>query len=660
MSWGKKSKVQPSGKKSKRVMVKVDGIVQQRRCRDVVFLFLFFCYWVVMFYLAYVAIGTDKAGNPNKLIWPKDSLGYYCGYNNKNAGGWNDYSSLPYLYYVNPTEASTTNTFCVSACPSSTKLTFQSTSICQSPFSATTLTASAWDAQVAASNCTNYVYATKAVLYRCLPTESIATSLTGTNSAGSSSTVTISSTSTSISWSSFTGKTAVGMQALADLMTSWPLLAIGVGAAMFLSFFWVVLLRLFSKVFIWVSIVLSNVGLCGAAVWLYFYWKSLSSSTTTVSSTNVSVTTSSTASAWEISTAQGVFIGTAIIAGVILLITIFLARRLKLAIELIKDTGRALVSMPLLLLFPMFIYVLVGGLGIYFVYVSLYILTIEESLTLPLVSLGVNSNLKTYFEYFHLFGFLWGIFFLLGISDVTIAGSIANFYWLHDKNTRLNKPIGTALWRTLRYHLGSICLGSLIIALVDLIRIFVWQIQRQARASNNIVLKYVLGCVQCCLGFLNKIVKLINKNAFIQMAITGKSFCKSAKSAVALLVSNSLKLLVVNLITSYILFISKVAISGLCGLAAYFYLKTYTPWTLNYTFVPVAFVIFESFVIANIFLNVYNVGIDTLFICFLDDLHENDGSPERPYHMSSALQKIANINNMPAMTQVKQDDDEEY
>ena len=34
------------------------------------------------------------------------------------------------------------------------------------------------------------------------------------------------------------------------------------------------------------------------------------------------------------------------------------------------------------------------------------------------------------------------------------------------------------------------------------------------------------------------------------------------------------------------------------------------------------------------FFGVYSMAVDTLFLCFLEDLERNDGSEEKPYYMS--------------------------
>lgn len=55
--------------------------------------------------------------------------------------------------------------------------------------------------------------------------------------------------------------------------------------------------------------------------------------------------------------------------------------------------------------------------------------------------------------------------------------------------------------------------------------------------------------------------------------------------------------------------------------------------------------IIGSYLIAHGFFSVYGMCVDTLFLCFLEDLERNDGSAERPYFMSSTLKKLLNKTN---------------
>lgn len=69
---------------------------------------------------------------------------------------------------------------------------------------------------------------------------------------------------------------------------------------------------------------------------------------------------------------------------------------------------------------------------------------------------------------------------------------------------------------------------------------------------------------------------------------------------------------------------------------------------LNYYWVPILTVIIGSYLIAHGFFSVYGMCVDTLFLCFLEDLERNDGSAERPYFMSSTLKKLLNKTNKKA------------
>ena len=56
-------------------------------------------------------------------------------------------------------------------------------------------------------------------------------------------------------------------------------------------------------------------------------------------------------------------------------------------------------------------------------------------------------------------------------------------------------------------------------------------------------------------------------------------------------------------------------------------------------------IVLATYFIASSFFRVYAMAVDTLFLCFLEDLERNDGSAERPFYMSRSLQKVVNKMN---------------
>lgn len=108
------------------------------------------------------------------------------------------------------------------------------------------------------------------------------------------------------------------------------------------------------------------------------------------------------------------------------------------------------------------------------------------------------------------------------------------------------------------YHLGTAAFGSLVLAIVLTIRAVLAYLQKQAKKQKNKLLEYVLCIVQCCMWLLEKVLRFLNKNAYIQTAIYGYSFCKAARSAFFLILRNILRVSAVNIVADFVLLLGKV------------------------------------------------------------------------------------------------------
>lgn len=280
----------------------------------------------------------------------------------------------------------------------------------------------------------------------------------------------------------------------------------------------------------------------------------------------------------------------------------------------------------------------------------LYLITPTSSAAQTYSTAGyswTNANSSNAAIAIHVFGFIYSLFFLQGINQVTIAGAIGSWYWSLDKTVKFRLPVLKSFGRTLRYHLGSIAAGSLLIAIVEFIRVILYQIQRKAQQSNLTVLKYIVACLQCCMKCVSMIVKFINRNAYIIVAITGKSFFASAGHATGLMLKNAVRLATVDFVSSFVLLLSKIFVAGICGIGTYIYLTSASGLYQGvvYPQVTVALVVLGAFMVASAFFSVYEMAIDTIFLSFLEDLERNDGSAGRPYYMPDALAHLMGVDN---------------
>ena len=102
--------------------------------------------------------------------------------------------------------------------------------------------------------------------------------------------------------------------------------------------------------------------------------------------------------------------------------------------------------------------------------------------------------------------------------------------------------------RTLKYHLGTLACGSFILAVVQLFRLMVEFINQKVRSatSNNKCGRGVLWCFRGCFFVLEKVVKYINRNAFIMTAMVGTGFWKSSQDAFHMITANIVRGFFVN------------------------------------------------------------------------------------------------------------------
>lgn len=103
---------------------------------------------------------------------------------------------------------------------------------------------------------------------------------------------------------------------------------------------------------------------------------------------------------------------------------------------------------------------------------------------------------------------------------------------------------------------------------------------------------------------------------------------------------------VLDRVTDFLLFLGKVLIAGGVGVVAFLFFTREIPViqeevpNLNYYWIPLLTVVIGAYLIAHGFFSVYAMCVDTLFLCFCDDLERNDGSSEKPFLMSPELHRI--------------------
>jgi len=213
------------------------------------------------------------------------------------------------------------------------------------------------------------------------------------------------------------------------------------------------------------------------------------------------------------------------------------------------------------------------------------------------------------------FSYLWNAAFLIALGQCTIAGAVAVWFFAPGSEKRSVKSVRTGLWNCFRYHLGSLAFGSFILAVVQFIRYFCKYLEEQARAQKNRVMVIVMKIMQYCLWCIEKCIKFLNKNAYIQIALVGKNFCTSAKNAASLWARNFARFGVVATLGSIIHFLGFVFIMSASTVIGYFILQSmYSDVT---PVIPLISYIGVGYLVSVLYMNVFGLAVDSILHCFL-------------------------------------------
>uniref|UniRef100_A0A8C5K062 Choline transporter-like protein n=1 Tax=Jaculus jaculus TaxID=51337 RepID=A0A8C5K062_JACJA len=678
------------------------GPTVNRRCTDV-----FCCFIFLLFIMAYIVLGLTAwlHGDPRRVAYPTDSQGHFCG----QKGTPNENKSILFYFNLfrctNPTTMVNlqcpTTQICVSKCPEKF-LTYLEMQLLYykdksywdyySQFCKSTAQPVKSLAEILIDDdCPTAIFPSRTFLQRCFPDFSTRSgNLTVGNkmrfedgSGHMRNVLELREAANGIN--KILDAKTIGLKVFEDYATTWSWILIGLAIAMVLSWIFLVLLRFIAGCLFWVFMVGVH-SIVGYGILYCFqeYNRLQQHPDSTLTIYDIGIQTNISMYFRLKQTWFMLMIVLCIIEFAIIIMLIFLRNRIRLAIILLKEGSKAIGYMPSTLIYPLLTFILLSICISYWVVTAVFLATsgvpvykvivpegscvhankicdpqIFNTTDVPKACPGALCNFAFYggksfyyqyittFHVYNLFVFLWLVNFVVALGQCALAGAFASYYWAMKKPDDIPPyPLFTAFGRAIRYHTGSLAYGSLILALIQMFKIILEYLDNRLKRAQNSLSKFIQCCLKCCFWCLEKMVKFLNRNAYIMIAIYGKNFCRSTRDAFHLLMRNIIKVAVTDEVTHFILLLGKLLVSGLIGLLAFLLFTQRLsvivegPTSLNYYWVPLLTVVLGSYLIAHGFFSVYAMCVETIFICFLDDLERNEGSSSRPYFVSPSLLKI--------------------
>lgn len=209
------------------------------------------------------------------------------------------------------------------------------------------------------------------------------------------------------------------------------------------------------------------------------------------------------------------------------------------------------------------------------------------------------------------------------IIHVTISGVYGTWYYLSKSDQGEPKhPLLGAFKRAMTYSFGSICFGSLIVSLIQLLKQLI-VIFRQNSMNNGELCESIVGIfLECLISIIDWAVRYFNFYAYSYIALYGKSYVKSAKDTWQMLRYKGMDALVNDCLIGTLLSMSALFVAYTASLLLYLYLKLTNPaYNADGGFYApvVAFTFVMSLQICNIVTNVIRSGVATFFIALAKD-----------------------------------------
>jgi len=321
-------------------------------------------------------------------------------------------------------------------------------------------------------------------------------------------------------------------------------------------------------------------------------------------------------------------IGLWVIAAILFLLACCLRQQIAIAIGCVKTAGRAVNHMFAILAVPV-----LQGIGlicflIVWLAYAVYLASLGEINTTEIeLGGGVQITVRQ-FEFdtfvvrcgwFLLFCLFWTANFIVAVGDMTIALAVARYYFTREKWRIGSWTVIHAMWQVVWYHSGTCAYGSLLIAIVQLIRAVIARAQRAAKNANNKLAGVILCCCQCCFCMMECCLRFISKNAYIQTAIFSTAFCKSCRKAFFLIARNAARIAAISYVSAAVLIIGKLFISSIVTLFSYYLIVENINDDLNSVAGPTVVIFLISYWVSDFFMDVFDVAITAVLHCFIAD-----------------------------------------
>mmetsp|Transcript_16067 Transcript_16067/g.21009 ORF Transcript_16067/g.21009 Transcript_16067/m.21009 type:complete len:497 (+) Transcript_16067:155-1645(+) len=271
------------------------------------------------------------------------------------------------------------------------------------------------------------------------------------------------------------------------------------------------------------------------------------------------------------------------------------------------------------------------------------------AVNLKIALTGVKANMGLTFVafIFMALGFGWSILWFMGLGNSLDGSSLVvvfflflSYYWTHEvlKNTmhvtsagvigtwwfapaeanRFWAPaLSDSLFRAVTYSFGSICLGSLLVAIIRSLR----ALEHYTRENEDFA---IVRCViQCILSCIESIIEYMNRWAYVYVGLYGFNYIEAGRNVITLFQNKGWSSIIADDLASNVLLMISIGIGVATGLVGML-----IGWSDPNLFSALGFQngsgpgflvgFLVGFLFASVYLGVVDSAITTVIVCYAE------------------------------------------
>lgn len=216
-----------------------------------------------------------------------------------------------------------------------------------------------------------------------------------------------------------------------------------------------------------------------------------------------------------------------------------------------------------------------------------------------------------------LVSYYWTYQVIQNTVHVTVAGVVGTWWYVPtEASSFCSKSIGDSYFRSLTYSFGSICFGSLIVAVIESLEHMVRNLRESGDGGS------VFLCIaECILSLLRDLVEYFNHWAFTYVGVYGYSFIEAGKNVITLFKARGWTTIITDTLAQSVLTLVSIGVGLIAGI---------TSLIVSYTHGMVfgdelgassaAFLIgfTTGVVLTNTLLSLVSAAVNTVIVCYAD------------------------------------------